>query len=151
MLRPFYCGTKYRQPATGCRSRPSAASRTVTATAQRSRSRPRARLAMQKCAPEAALKVRATRASILAWARRQESTQSSFAGQVDKSKNWERSRRTRNSSSRRDAVSLLEILERNPERRLAVAARTKQSIGRVGNNDDLRNLVAQRVSIFSYS
>ena len=71
----------------------------------------RDRLATQKCAPEAASRVRAIRASTSAWARRPESTQSSFAGRADKSTNWAQRRLIRRLVIREGRG----VIERNPD------------------------------------
>jgi hypothetical protein len=61
--------------------------------------------------------------SILAWVGRQELTPSSFAGQADKSTNWDRRRRIRNSSSEKEVASLKEtqVEIQNGERQLGLS------------------------------
>src|SRR5271155_431598 len=106
MVFPCCSEMKFRHPATGCGSKPSATNRTAMALAQGSKSQPRARPDMPRCAPEAVSRVRVTPAYISAWARRQESTRSPFAGRAGRSTNWDKRRWTRNLSSEREAVSL---------------------------------------------
>src|SRR5208283_5249365 len=89
-----------------------------------------ARPAMRKCEPEAALKVRTTRACILAGVRRPESMPLSFTGQVGRSTNWDRRQRTRNWSSERAAGS-----SSGSQRKKALESGESTEFGRLAHFD----------------
>src|SRR5271155_3597913 len=113
MLLPFCCGTKFLRPAIGCGSGLSATNQTAMASEPRLKSWSKDRVAMQKYAPEAVSRVRATRESILAWVRQRKLTPSSSAGRADKSTNLDRKLQTKRLSSEREVASLNDIRKRH--------------------------------------